>query len=668
VKRAVVGIFGAAIVAAAIVRYPPDPSLRFEPGLFGWLDGGKLAAVLLACSALVALDLAAYAAGRGLHRRLRPAAPPSLLALLEQMALGFLLLAYGALALAALRALYRPLIAGAVVALAAVGGAIAWRDGRGVAGRPTRRGLLAGAGAAALLVSPFLAAWVPDYGWDAFAYHLALPERYLFRNRIVVTPLFPHSTFPQTVEMLYLLALSLDSGALAKLIHLQFGILAGAGVFAMARGTSVRAGVLAVALLASDPLFNWELAVAYNDLAAALFAVLATAAFEEWRRTDAPASLRVAAVFAGACVSVRYTAGLVLVAMLALVWLRRPWTAWRRRLAASFTLAGIAALVVSPWLVRNLTFTGNPVAPAAQSLFYAPATEYFSPVALAQDIAFARAVGFGRGIDDLVLLPLNITLRARIGDYAAFGFRVGVLYVIGVLGFLLARGGRIAPAAATGLKLAGLVILLWFVSFQEPRYLLPALCLLAIAGGVGLDAILPRRRGVPALLWLVPLAALVHTQWTAALLLPYRFGYALGRLPVAGFEAQEPALAVVPALRRSMGAGGRLLPIHEPRGFFYRGMDYVPASPPEVMQMIHEAPSPDALAERLRSLGVTDVLVNANNVGRYRTWFVEGYGPRDRDGDLARLGAFLARHTTPVIEDRGVLVRRLKPATGVGGS
>ena len=230
-----------------------------------------------------------------------------------------------------------------------------------------------------LVASPLLAASLPDYGWDGFAYHLALPERYLFRNRIVVTPLFPHSAFPQTVEMLYLLALSLDSGTLAKLIHLQFGVLTAAAVFVIARKTSKRAGVLAIAILAADPLFNWELGVAYNDLAAAFFAVLTAAAFDEWRRGGAREALRLTGIFAGACLSVRYTAGTVLVVVLALLWLGRPWRAWRARLGASIVIGSIAGLVLSPWLARNLVTTGNPFAPAAQAVFYAPGREYFDP-------------------------------------------------------------------------------------------------------------------------------------------------------------------------------------------------------------------------------------------------------------------------------------------------
>ena len=276
-------------------------------------------------------------------------------------------------------------------------------------------------------------------------------------------------------------------------------------------------------------------------------------------------------------------------------------------------------------------------------------------------------MGFGHGLDDLALLPVNITLRARIGDYAGFGFRIGVLYVVGIVAFLLARGGRLSPAAAAGLKLAGLVTLLWFFTFQEPRYLLPALCLVAVAGGVGLDAILPRRRGAAALLWLVPLGRPrphpVERGAAAAVALRLRARRAC-RSP--GSRRRSPRSRWSPALRRAMGPGDRLLPIHEPRGFFYRGMDYLPATPPEVMQVIHEAPSPEALADRLRALGVTHVLVNASNVGRYRTWYVEGYGPQDDERALARLEAFLARHTTPVIEDRGVIVRRVNPATAAG--
>jgi hypothetical protein len=640
------------MVVLAIVRYPPDRSLAALPDMTAWPSGDKVLTVLFSCAVLLAIDLAAYALGRALHPLLRRGAPAGLATGLERLAVGFLALAAVALALAAVHAVRA--IAPVTLALAAVGAVAAVRGAR--MPHPSRAAAMLGAAGGVLMVSPFLAAWLPDYGWDAFAYHLALPERYLFRNRVVVTPLFPHSAFPQAVEMLYLDALALGSAAAAKLVHLHFGVLALLAAFAMARPSSSRAGVFAVLILAADPVFNWELGVAYNDLAACFLGVLAVAALDEWRRTSDGGALRMAALLGGGCVAVRYTAGVVPVAMAAVVWLARGRPP-RAKARATATLVALGALALSPWLLRNLVTTGNPVSPAAQSLFHAPGREYFSPVALAQSVAFTAAVGFGRGLVDLALLPINLTLRANVGDYSGFGFRVGVAYLLGLLAFALAaRHVATARLAATA---AGVITLLWFFTFQEPRYLLPGLGLAAVAGGIGLDALLPRR-GPAALLWAIPLAALAHTQATPALLLPWRYGYALGGLSVEAFEAQDPALALVPVLRRTLGPGDRLLPIHEPRGFFFRGLDYVPATAPETMHLVHESGTPEELASRLRALGVTHVLVNTNNAARFRPWFVDGYSAEDDARAHATLDGFLAGHTTPVAERQGVFVRRLR--------
>jgi hypothetical protein len=646
------------MVAAAVARYPPDPTLSFDLGLFTWPDRAKVAALVASCAGLLGLDLAAYALGRTVHRWLRPA-PPSISGLvpLERMALGLLVLANLALALAAMHQVGRGLILGLVLCLAIGGAILAARDLRG-ATRPSRATVLLAAGAGVLLLSPFVGAWLPDYGWDGFAYHLSVPERYLYRGRIVVTPLFPHSAFPHTVEMLYLLALSLDGGALAKLLHLQFGVLTAAAVGVMAGTAGRRAAVLAVAILAADPLFNWELGVAYNDLGAAFFAALAAAALAEWQLQRTPASLRLAAIFAGACLAVRYPAGAVLLAVVAFVWLFAFGRPWRERARLSLEVAAIAGLVFLPWLVRNAVFTGNPVAPAAQFLFYPRGQEYFNPVAVAQSLAFGRGVGYGRDFLHLLLLPVNATLRVG-EDYETFGFRIGVMYVVGVLAALLAGVHHGPSVPATALKLAGLITIAWFYSFQEPRYLLPALGLMAVAGGAGLDALVPRGRHWSGALLLVPLAALLHAQATGALLLPYRYGYALGALPVARFEAQEPSLAVVPRLRHEMQPGDRLMLIYENRGFFYRGMDYVFSNWSEVMQMVGEAESPAAFADHLAALGVTHVLINTGNLTRYRTWFVEGYGEAEFARGLARLDAFVKQETTPLFSDRHVQVRRL---------
>jgi hypothetical protein len=141
--------------------------------------------------------------------------------------------------------------------------------------------------------------------------------------------------------------------------------------------------------------------------------------------------------------------------------------------------------------------------------------------------------------------------------------------------------------------------------------------------------------------------------------LPYHWGYAVGALSVEGFEAQEPALVAARRLRPLLGARHRLLLVYEPRGFFFRGLDYVVSYYFDVMQQIHRAGDAESVAILLRELGVTHVLVNSNNVARYGTVEVPGYGSADLDRDLAVLQAVLQRRSTPVLAERGVFVRRM---------
>ncbi|HET8647261.1 MAG TPA: hypothetical protein VFO85_17320, partial [Vicinamibacteria bacterium] len=344
----------------------------------------------------------------------------------------------------------------------------------------------------------------------------------------------------------------------------------------------------------------------------------------------------------------------------------------RRRLRDAAVVAALTLLVMSPWLARNLALTGNPAAPAAQQLFYEEGQEYFDAQAMRQQIAFVRLVGFGRGLGDLLALPVNLTVRARANDYQAFGFRVGPLSVAGLLAALVLARARRAPALRALLTALLVLVLAWFFTSQEPRYLLPALGPAAVAAAVGWDEVLDAgaRAWGPAgrrLAWLVPAAALAHTQAATLARLPYLYGYALGGLSVEGFRRQDPALAVADRLRSVLGPGDRLLAVYEPRGFFFQGLDYVFAHDFELMQLVHRAGDADTLAEELRRMGVTHVLVNTPNVARYRTVPVPGYGERELAGDLATLETLLRRHSLPLLAERGVVVRRMAwagPAPG----
>lgn len=660
---------GSALVAAVVATHSASGGLAPSARPLLGFDAAKVPAFARALGVLAALDLAAWFAGGLVRRLLRvERSAGAVLEGVRRLALGFLALADLVLLLAALHLLRRALLMVLLFWLA-VAGLVQLVRARRVVGppsRPLRDAVSIAVMAAALLAgaTAALGAHMPDYGWDAFTYHLALPERYLFEDRIVVSPLFPHSAFPLTVEMLYALALAADPGPAAKLLHAEMGALVALAAACLAGRHSRRAGLLAALVLLADPLFNWELGVAYTDLGAALFAVLALASLQDALDAEPGrrrAALRLCGVFAGACLATRYTAAAVPVALaLVLLWTTRP---LRQAVRDVAVVAALAALVLSPWLVRNAVFTGNPVAPALQSLFYEPGHEYFDAQAMRQQLAFVRLVGFGRGLGDLVALPVNLTVRARAGLYQAFGFRAGPMYVAGLAAAVALASARRSRALRAVLPVAAVMTLAWFYTSQEPRYLVPTLAVMAVACGIGWDALVSAcarlPRPVSAAAVAVPLVALAHTQMATLARLPFVYGYALGPLSVPAFRAQDPALTIADRLRATLGPRDRLLLVYEPRGFLFHDLRYVFAHYFELMQLVHRAGDADTLAAELRGLGVTHVLVNTPNVARYRTISVPGYGEADLDRDLQTLGALLERHSVLVMADRGVFVRRM---------
>src|SRR4029079_16962682 len=98
-----VTVAAAALVAAAVARYPAGGGLPFQPGLLLAFDASKVPAFLRGLAVLVALNRAAWCAG-GLGLRLLggPVGRRPLLDALRRMALGFLALADGVLLLAEL--------------------------------------------------------------------------------------------------------------------------------------------------------------------------------------------------------------------------------------------------------------------------------------------------------------------------------------------------------------------------------------------------------------------------------------------------------------------------------------------------------------------------------------------------------------------------------------
>jgi hypothetical protein len=236
----------------------------------------------------------------------------------------------------------------------------------------------------------FLGALTPELRHDVLDYHITFPNLYALHHGIYETPWHVFSYMPANVEMLYTLALVLSSDILAKLIHYGFSLIAlGAICWTGARYLDRRTGTWGALLWLLVPLVGLLTSTAYIDLAVSAWAFLATAAMLKHleargclagRQPDAATATRwlvLSALFTGWTLGSKYTASLLFgfplsAAVLLLALLPDKWTGVRLSPRAASRIIGflvlIGGLMVSPWLIANFVWTGNPVYPIQNQL------------------------------------------------------------------------------------------------------------------------------------------------------------------------------------------------------------------------------------------------------------------------------------------------------------
>jgi len=223
-------------------------------------------------------------------------------------------------------------------------------------------------------------------GYDVLEYHLQVPREYFEAGRLHFLPHNVYGSFPQQVEIMYLLLMYLHGSAHeaaipAQILHASFGALT---VVALATWTVAGwTRVLVLLTVGTVPWVGYLACLAYVELGMLFLAAVAGGILWaglcgrqalDWRSALAAG---LCAGWAGGC---KYTA-IVFVPVAMLVaglaaWavrtgaqLKRQERLGRLRLvpAAAFPVGALAALC--PWLIRNAVLTGNPVYPFAYGWF-----------------------------------------------------------------------------------------------------------------------------------------------------------------------------------------------------------------------------------------------------------------------------------------------------------
>jgi hypothetical protein len=252
---------------------------------------------------------------------------------------------------------------------------------------------------ALFLVAMALGAMLPSRDFDVKEYHLQGPKEWFMNGSIEMLPHNVYTSFPFLTEMFHLLGMELSSdwylGALAgKLVLMTFAPLTGLAVFAAADRLFDRKAAWAAMLIHLSTPWTYRISIiayAEGGLTFFLMATVLAIIIRLQNQTDgtsfddgmdhpdtAPTGrlTLLIGLLAGSAMACKYPGLLSVVFpaafVLLLLELKSPQAApLARRAAKMLIVFGVGCgITIGPWLLKNLYETGNPVYPLMNSVFH----------------------------------------------------------------------------------------------------------------------------------------------------------------------------------------------------------------------------------------------------------------------------------------------------------
>jgi hypothetical protein len=331
-----------------------------------------------------------------------------------------------------------------------------------------------------LFIAGLLLILAPETGKDALIYHLAVPKLFLKHGGFYFISGNIFADYPLLAEMHYILALFLQNDILAKTMNYAVlcGILLGIGLFSKSVIRDHTFPAMSMLIFFSIPSVFAVSHAAYNDLFVAFFTLAAFYCFLRWSENRLTGWLILFGVFSGAAVACKYNALLIIpLGGLGILFIAR-----RNRITSPETFralilyAAAVFAVGSPFYLKNWIITGNPFHPFLYVIFGGRGWD--ADQARLYDL-LVQNLGMGRKLIDYLLLPWNLSLRAKM-DSIAFDGVLGPVFLF-TLPFLI--GIRRDISLLLIVVFSFFSFLFWASSAQQIRYLIPLFPLLAVVVG-----------------------------------------------------------------------------------------------------------------------------------------------------------------------------------------
>lgn len=446
--------------------------------------------------------------------------------------------------------------------------------------------------------------------WDSLAYHLAAPKIWSAQGSISYIPFIHQSNFPFAADSLYFSGAIWGGEKAFMAMTLLFGCFAAYGITSSV--WSKTSGLVSAALVAGMPVVLWESTTAYIDgfhgIMCGLGAMLC------FKGITQKGGVATGAILLGFGVASKYTGLQALLAVLAVIVAHSLLTkSFSQGMRSASIVFGICIAMSSPWFVRNIVNTGNPVYPFFYSVFKSDKWDQFM-ADIYQNEQKSFGVGYSNGrLDSKALGHAVLGLSYQPGRYVNPQQTIGGGSPTGSVGVAVLLAGVFALLAGKpkreekmALAMVLILLLMWFGLSQQSRYL----SIIGVPLALSCGSLFHKRNAFSSILAFCAGAQLVYSTylvWTVSI---------APKIPVLTGEVSQREYwkatlpSVGPSIEILNQSSGKIALYDDVFGYVLE-KPYVWANPGHSKLFDYEKySSGEELVIRMKELGISTVLLN----------------------------------------------------------
>jgi hypothetical protein len=350
----------------------------------------------------------------------------------------------------------------------------------------------------------FILNLTPPMSRDALIHHLAIPKLWLKHGGFYEIPWAEYSYYPMNINLTYLVCLYFKNDIIPKFIHFGFGLGTGWLIYFYLKEKFDRNwALLGMMIFITTPIVVWLSTSAYIDLGMTFFTTASVLTFIRWRDSE---YLRfkwflMSSLCMGIAIGSKYNALIpwFIINMFLVLSVARDTRRQITALKYGMLFFGVTAFVASPWYLKNYLQTGNPFHPLFDSFFkslnHHPVKEavYRQAIEKTGQISFfkMREILYGESLWETLLIPIRMFFQGKDNSYQYFQGSLNPVLILFLPFAWLNK--RYAKDKFLFVSFSIIfIIMAFFLTAKQVRYILPVLPFLAIIAVMGIKGLLDK--------------------------------------------------------------------------------------------------------------------------------------------------------------------------------